>query len=137
MKILGPVGMVLAAAGICLAPSPAAAGKYDGSVPLLCVPTSVTDCGAEGECRRGTAESVNLPQFFKVDLKAMTIRSEETGRESPIKSVERTNGKIIMQGAQAERGWTLVVSEDTGKMSETISADGEGFVIFGVCTLMP
>lgn len=138
MKILGPVGAVLALVVICATPTPApATARYDGSAPLLCVPTAVTECGAEGECRRGTAESVNLPQFMRVDLKAMIIRSEETGRESPIRSIEHMNGKLILQGAQGERGWTLTISETTGKMSGTVSADGEGFVIFGACTLLP
>jgi hypothetical protein len=138
MMIFGRVGLVLAAAGLCLVPSPAgAAGKYDGSAPLLCVPIGVTECGAEGECKRGTAESVNLPQFIRVDLKAMTIRSEEQKRESPIKTVEHMNGKLILQGTQGERGWTLLIAEDTGQLSATVAADGEGFVVFGACTVLP
>jgi len=112
-----------------------AAGKYDGSTPLLCVPISVTECETDGECRRVTAARVNLPQFLRVDVKGMKIRDQETGRESPIKNVERANGRVILQGAQGERGWTLTIADDTGKMSATVSADGEGFIIFGACTL--
>ena len=138
MKILGPVGMVLAVAGLCLAPNPAgAAGKHDGSAPLLCVPIGVTECGAEGECKRGTAESVNLPQFIRIDVKGMTIRSEEQKRESPIRTVEHMNGKLILQGSQGERGWTMLIAEDTGLLSATVTADGEGFVVFGACTVLP
>ena len=138
MKIFGPVGVVLAAAGICLAPyGAAAAGKYDGSAPLLCVPILVTECEAEGECKRVTAESVNLPQFLKVDVKAQKVHSEETGRASPVRNVEHLNGKMIIQGGQDGRGWTMTISEETGKMSATISSDGEGFVVFGACTLLP
>ena len=103
MKIAGHLGMVVAAAGIALAPhGVGAAGKFDGSVPMLCVPTVVTECGIEGDCRRGTAASVNLPEFLKVDLKAMKVYAEGTGR-----------------------------------MSSTISTHTEGFIIFGVCTLLP
>ena len=138
MKILAQVGMLLAASILCLVSSPAgAAGKHDGSAPLLCVPIGVTECGAEGECKRGTAESVNLPQFIRVDLKAMTIRSEEQKRDSPIKTVEHMNGKLILQGTQGERGWTMLIDEDTGRLSATVTADGEGFVVFGACTVLP
>lgn len=136
MKIAGPV--ILAAVGMCLAPYGAmAAGTYDGSVPLLCVPLVVNECAAGAECRRVTAESVDLPQFLKVDLKAMTVRAEETGRQSPVASVERLNGKLIIHGSQGERayGWTMTVSESTGKMSATIATDEEGFVVFGACTV--
>ena len=138
MKTIVQVGMILAASGLCLVPSPAgAAGKHDGSAPLLCVPIGVTECGAEGECKRGTPESVNLPQFMRVDVKAMTIRSEEQKRESPIKTVEHMNGKLILQGTQGERGWTMLIDEDTGRLSATVIADGEGFVVFGACTVLP
>jgi hypothetical protein len=137
MKIFGAIGVVLWAVGIWLAPhQAAAAGKYDGSVPLLCVPLAVTECGAEGECQRSTAQNVNLPQFFRVDLKAMAIRAIEENRESAIRAVDHLNGKMLLQGVQGERGWTLMIAEDTGQMSATISGDGEGYVIFGACTLL-
>jgi hypothetical protein len=104
------LGMLLLVAVVtCLAPSPAAAaGKYEGSVPLLCAPVVVTECGPEGDCRRRTAQSVNLPEFFKVDLMALKVRSDETDRDSPIKNVER---------------------------SAAVSTEGEGFIVFGGCTL--
>jgi hypothetical protein len=136
MRILRGVGIVLVAGGMCLGPrGVAAAGKYDGSVPMLCVPSVVTECGSDGECRRGTAESVNLPQFLTVDLKAMKVHAEGTGRESPIRNLERLDGTIIIQGGQSGRGWTMTISEETGRMSSTISTDGEGFIIFGACNL--
>ncbi len=136
MRILGQAGLVLAAGTMCLAPHGVeAAGKYDGSVPMLCVPAVVTECGADGDCKRGTAASVNLPQFLKVDLKAMKVHAEGTGRESPIRNLERMNGTIIIQGGQNGRGWTMTISEETGRMSSTISSEGEGFIIFGACTL--
>jgi hypothetical protein len=139
MKILGRVGMmILAAAGIALAPQRVeATGKFDGSVPMLCVPTVVTECGADGDCRRGTAPSVNLPEFLKVDLKAMKVYAEDTGRESPIRNLEHLNGILIIQGGQNGRGWTMTITEETGRMSSTISTEGEGFIIFGACTVVP
>jgi hypothetical protein len=136
MKIFRQVGMILAAAGMCLAPHGVqAAGKFDGSVPMLCVPTVVTECGADGDCRRGTAASVNLPEFLKVDLKAMKVYAEGMGRESPIRNLEHLDGTLIIQGGQNGRGWTMTITEETGKMSSTISTEGEGFIIFGACTL--
>ena len=136
MKIFGAIGVVLWAVGICLAPHhAAAAGKYDGSVPLLCVPLSVTECGAEGECQKGAPQSVNLPQFFRVDFTTMTLRAVEENRESAIKTVDRVNGHMILQGVQGQLGWTLSISEDMGQMSATIAGPGEGSLIFGTCTL--
>ena len=112
----------------------AAAGVADASVPLVCVPLSVTECGADDECQRGTAASINLPHFLQVDVKAMTIRAVEQGRQSPIGSLARLNGQLILQGVQGAHGWTLIIAEDTGQMSATIAAATAGYIIFGSCT---
>jgi len=135
MNIFRVLGIVLWVAGICLASHQGAvAGQTDASVPLLCVPLAVTECGADDGCQRGTAASVNLPHFLRVDVHAMTIRAVEEGRESPIGSQTRLNGKLILHGVQGERGWTLMIAEDTGQMSATIAGAGEGYIIFGSCT---
>jgi hypothetical protein len=124
----------IAAIGLCAAPSAmAAGGKYDGSAPFLCVPTAVAECVANGECRPGTAESENLPEFFKVDLKAKTIRAEDNGRRSFIKEIHRADGEISLYGSEAQRSWILIIQEKTGRMSASITGDGLSFVLFGVC----
>lgn len=124
-------------AAMSLAAPAAAAATYDGSVPMICAALMVTECEADGRCQYRTAANVNLPSLFRVDAKAMKVRNleAEKGRESPIRNVEHMNGKMLLQGAEGERGWTIVIHEDTGKMSGTVSADGEGFVIFGQCAL--
>ena len=138
MKILWRVGLAVAGVGICVAPyAAAAAGKFDGSAPLLCAPTDVHECAADAECKRVTADSVNLPQFLKVDIKAGKVHSEAAARESPFKTVQHLDGTLLLQGSENERAWTMMISETTGKMSATISAAGEGFVVFGACTLLP
>src|SRR5262245_11263419 len=101
MKRFQVLCVVLAAASLWLLPAHVmAAGKYDGSVPLVCVPLAVTECGAEGECQKGTPRSVNLPQFFNVDLKAMTVRAVEENRASTIRTADRVDGKTILQGVE-------------------------------------
>jgi hypothetical protein len=134
MNLLKAVAMLLGTVGLCLASYTAdAAGKYDGTVPFLCVPTAVAECVADGECQPGTAESENLPDFFEIDLKAKTVSAGDKGRKSPIKQIDRTADKIILYGSEAERGWVLMIQEKTGKMSASITGDGESYVIFGVC----
>jgi hypothetical protein len=137
MTAMRSIGLALAAT-ICCALVPAqAAGKFDGSEPLLCVPTIVMECsadGPDGECKRRTAAAVNLPQVINLSLKEMKVHSDGGSRHSPIRNVEHLDGNLIIQGGQQGRGWTVTISEATGRMSATISADGEGFVVFGACT---
>jgi len=134
MKFPGAMIMLAGLIGLCLTPCTGeAASKYDESIPFVCVPTAVAECVAEGECRPGTAESENLPDFFKVDLKAKTIRAEDKGRLSPIKRIDRDADQITLYGSEAERAWILIIREKTGRMSASVTGDGESFVIFGVC----
>ena len=136
MKISGPLGVIVGVMVLCVAPLGATAGgKYDGSAPLLCVHTVVSECRVEGDCRRVTPDSVNLPPFFKVDVRGQKVHSEESGRVSPFTNVERFGGNMILLGSQAGRGWSMTISEETGKMSAAISSGAEGWVVFGTCVV--
>ena len=59
----------------------------------------------------------------------------EKPRETAIRNVDRANSKMILSGAEVERGCTVLVNEANGKVSATAGGDGEGFVIFGRCAL--
>lgn len=125
--------------GCILFPFQALAGDYDGSRPLICTMVDVLECAAVTGCQRTSAEAVNIPQFIKVDFKEKKLSTIETGekqRSTIIDYLERNEGKIVMQGAENSRGWSMVISEDTGKMSATISEERFGFVIFGACMPM-
>ena len=112
-----------------------ALAKFDGSVPLLCVPVQVVDCEFGGKCFTGTAEDVNLPQFFKVDFQQKLLSAiDDASRTTKVTYTERDNGRLLMHGGQNGRGWTILISEETGKLSATISDEGVGFVVFGACT---
>ncbi len=121
-------------------PSAHAAEKFDGSKPVICGTTAVTECGADGRCQRGTATDVNFPAIFQVDaagkkLKNLQANTGQQGAESAIRNVDHTNGKMILSGAEGERGWSVLIHESTGHMSAAVAGDGEGFVIFGQCAL--
>ncbi len=120
---------------VCILPHKLTAAQYDGSVPLLCAPIQAIDCDAAEECLRGSADSVNIPQFLRIDFKEKVISAvDKSGKKASIRTLERIDGKMIMQGIQEGRGWTMIISEQTGKMSATVIDDQVGFVIFGACT---
>ncbi len=132
MNKLKAIGLAIC---ISMVPYQLASAKYDGSVPLLCAPIQGIECGVGDDCHRGTADSVNIPQFLKIDFEEKIIMAaDESEKKAIIKSLEHVGGKMIMQGMQNGRGWTLVISEESGKMSATISDEQVGFVLFGACT---
>jgi hypothetical protein len=120
-----------------LMPYAAMAGRYDGSVPLICAAIEAIECDVGVECQRGTAESIDFPQFVKIDFQEKTLSTLDEGdrrRTTPIKNLERMNGSLIMQGVEGSRAWNLLITQATGKMSATVADDQVGFVIFGACT---
>jgi hypothetical protein len=120
---------------IGLAPYPLVAATHEGSAPLLCALMEVIECEATSDCQRTTAEHVNLPPFIKVNVGEKTlVGADNDDNKAVVESIQHTNGRLVMQGGQEGRGWSLVMLQDTGKMSAVV-ADGDGvFVIFGACT---
>jgi hypothetical protein len=117
-------------------PSVWAAAPYDGSVPLLCAALTIQECGnASGECHPRRAEEVNIPPFVKIDVAQKTIASTGVeSRQAAIQRLEHADGRLVLQGGQGGRSWSMVIGEETGQMSASVVDDEVGFVIFGACT---
>jgi hypothetical protein len=128
-KATSVIGMVI---GVCA--YEIADARFDGSVPLLCVPIEISECEAGGKCTNSTVEQANIPQFIKVNFQDKTLASiGEPIRTAAIAHLDRESGKLILHGGQKGRGWTVLISEATGKMAATISEERAAFVIFGAC----
>ena len=119
LTVLLSVVTALAVLSMSLPPYSAhAANKYDGSAALICTATAVTECEAGGRCQDDTAAGVNFPSLFKVDTPAMKLRNLQAeagqqGTESSIRNVDHANGKMILSGAEGERGWSVLIHEAT------------------------
>ena len=122
-----------ALAGLAVLPSAAPAAPMDGSVPMLCAVNSVVECTRRGDCERSTAEDAQVPAFVRIDAGKRVLSSVDGARTSPIASVQRTNGRLMMQGMQNERVWGAVIDEATGQMSATVGEDDGAIVISGMC----
>jgi len=136
MKLLGLIGLSIFISSLTVW-----ADDFDGSRPLLFSVISVMECTPDNGCRSVTIESVDIPRFLKIDLDKKTIGpvSESDARPgSTIERVERVDGKLILQGAEDGYesvrdglGWTIAISEGTGRVVMTASGDQVAFVVFG------
>jgi hypothetical protein len=132
VKLFGVVIMCL-----IFMPVPIMAGSFDGSVPLLCATIETFACVENSDCQQGTPASVNIPQFVRINFKTKTISGEQMdgeARTSKIGNIERLDDRIILQGTQNGKGWSVVITKATGKMAITASDNAAGFVVFGACT---
>ncbi len=109
------------------------------SSPLICSLIKVVECDMDAGCIGDEPDNMGLPQFVKIDIenkKIMTVKDVPEKRESIIRTLESSNGKMFLQGLDKDKGraWTIVISENTGEMSATISEEQFGFIVFGRCT---
>ncbi|MGD2076390.1 MAG: hypothetical protein PVI91_09065 [Gammaproteobacteria bacterium] len=141
MKKYALTASVFAVTSLALSVS---AGSFDGGQPLICASTEIMECIPGEGCNRVAADSVNAPQFMRIDFDAGSISSERSDGSRRISQIERheiVDGKLMLQGAEDGvedvrdgLGWTLSIAQETGRMTLSGSGDAVGFVIFGACT---
>lgn len=117
------------------------AGPFDGSKTLICSVDDVADCGQEGICLKGNAADVNLPALARIDVKGKKITAAsgelpDDGESVPIATVHRENGNLVLQGGQAGRGWSMVISETSGRSTFAVADSGFAVLAFGACTAL-
>jgi len=115
-------------------PGLAAAGPYDGSRPFLCAVTAILECAASGQCEPHIADDAAAPAIIKFDVAGQTVTTG-AARKSPLKSVTRVDGQLILQGSENGRGWSATIDEETGRMAVAIVDNDYTFSLFGACTI--
>lgn len=123
------------ACGLGLGPVALEAAALDGSAPMLCALTSVMECSARGECERRTAGDADVPPFIRVNVQQSLLSSLDGRRTSPIITVQRANGRLMLQGAQNGRVWGAVIDQQTGQMSASVTEHDGAFVLTGACVV--
>lgn len=116
----------------------AVADDVTGSDSLLCYAHSAARCEVEdATCEVKTPWQLNLPDFLKLDLDAKRAETTEASgevRQTDLRTVERSNGVILLQGVQGERAFSWLISETTGEGTLTVSTLAAGLTVFTVCT---
>ena len=114
-----------------------AAGKYDGSKPMLCAISAMSECTADGKCERSAPQAGNnLPTFVRVDVKGKLLTDNDgSGRKSEIKAVTVVDGQLMLQGAEIGKAWNMVIASESGTFGASVVEDDGLFALFGNCTL--
>ena len=138
MRISSLIATVASAAlWTCTAVGPAAAGDYDGSKPLICAALQAISCQSNGQCKQGTVDSLNLPQFFWIDGSAKTIAEKGPDgqiRTGPFQTSTQSATHLIVQGTTDHLGWTATISKVSGKLTFTVTDGASAQIVFGACT---
>jgi len=122
----------------------AIAADFDGSETLLCSFAQVVECDLGSECHDVTSESVDAPDFVKLDFRSKKITAISAGVESApddIDNVLDLASYVVVQGVQGGAegaadtlAWSASINHETGLIVVTAAGENAGFVVFGACT---
>lgn len=118
-------------------PARASADDLKGAQSLLCTADEATLCTEDGNCLIESPSELNIPEFLEVNLtakKLSTTKASGENRSTPIRTLERADGVLFIQGIEEGRAFSFVISESTGLLSAAIARDGETISILGRCT---
>ncbi len=119
--------------GLFVAVSPVyAEDVFDGTKPLLCASIEALDCDPGTECERGIPEIMGAPKFLRIDFAKNEISGTE--RTTKIRSIDKDDDQLILQGYELGLGWTLALDRATGNMRITFARWDASFIMFGSCT---
>jgi hypothetical protein len=111
----------------------AAAGDFDGTLPLTCTVKQGFDClPTKTSCEPVKAEK-NISPVVGIDFAKKQVRSPY--KNAPLTVLHTTTNKdsLVLQGADLLVGWTTFVDRKTGALTISL-ADSEGaYVYFGMC----
>jgi hypothetical protein len=131
----------LGAAALALAlPARGGADDLKGQDRILCTVVQATVCTTDGDCSIEAPWNLNIPQFIEINLKdktASTTKASGENRASSLGHVSREDGLIVLQGVEAGRAFSFVITEDTGFASMAVARQGLTVSAFGACTPMP
>jgi len=131
---------ILVAAGAAMALAAAVRGDdLKGQDRILCTAVQATVCTTDGDCTIEAPWNLNIPQFIEINLKdktASTTKASGENRSSPLSTVNRADGLIVIQGVEAGRAFSFVITEDTGFASIAVARQNLTVSVFGACTPM-
>lgn len=111
--------------------------NIEGADRVLCTSVRTTECFANGICIEGEPEQWNVPRFVQVDLEKQimsTTKASGEDRSTPIEILKREEDRVLIQGTDLGRAFSVVLNPITGLASTGIALDGNVVAVFSYCT---
>ena len=117
----------------------ASADDVTGADRLLCASLEATRCYFD-ECSSGDPVVWNIPQFVVIDLVEKRIKTTAASgehRATPIATLVREDGLIVIQGLEGGRAFSFVIHEASGELDAAVASAEASTAVFAVCTPLP
>src|ERR1700761_46626 len=125
-------GSVLLTILFCLVAVDVSAADFDGSKRLICATAEAQACDPGVACTRSLPADIGAPKFLFLDFDKKVITGP--ARTTPMLTVNKDPGQVLIEGMEMGYGWTLVIDSGDGSMTLMIVNSGDAFVLFGNCT---
>ena len=104
---------------------------------IVCATATAVLCVENGDCFRVMPDEIDLPRFILVDTKKRTLSTTKLSkrpRNTEVERLTRDDGRILMQGIEQGRAYSLSIEEDIGLLTGVMAKDGVTLSVFGDCT---
>ena len=94
-------------------------------------------CVENGDCFRVVPDEIDLPRFVLIDTKKQTISTTKLSnrpRSTQIDRLARDGGRILIQGIEQGRAYSMSIEEDIGLLTGVMAKEGVTLSVFGDCT---
>lgn len=111
-----------------------------GEDDLLCAAANVIVCLDDGSCATAAPWELNVPQFINVDLDKRSLSTTKASGElrvTMVDNMQRSDGRVYLQGIDRGRAYTFVIDEETGFLTVVVARDDLTVSVFGACTPTP
>jgi len=115
----------------------AQADDLTGADALLCSTSWATVCISDEVCESGAPWAWNIPQFVEIDIKKKLLSTTEASgenRSTPAEVLRQGDGRVLIQGEELGRAFSIFITEKTGRLSSVIAAEDMTISVFGACT---
>ena len=111
----------------------AAAGDFDGSVPLTCTAEKGHDClPTEEACSRLKPET-NIAPVYGVDFARKEIRSPFRTALLKVQNTSTNKDSIVLQGTDLTNAWSALIDRKTGALTVALADRLGAYIVFGQC----
>jgi hypothetical protein len=111
----------------------AAAEQFDGSVPLACMPLKGHDCLPTADSCKPLKRESDKVIDFGVDVAKKQVRSPFRTSLLPIQRSTQNKESVVLQGADLQFAWSMVINRTSGAMTLTIADRKGAYIVFGQC----
>jgi hypothetical protein len=111
----------------------AAAGDFDGSLPLSCTAEKGHDClPTEKSCGPLKPET-DIAPVYSIDFAKKEVRSPFRSALLKVQHSTTNKDSLVLQGTELTAAWSAFIDRKTGALTVALADSQGAYIVFGQC----